>query len=469
MNSPEEEKQLPVDGKVSVAISQDTMQAVLTIDPPLNGGKLVTADMIRRELKKSSVTYGINQELIDELEKKPVYSKEIVIAKGLAPVNGEDGAVAYQFETSVNIRPKVLEDGSVDYRDLGLIQNVHKGQVLCKIKQPTLGSEGYSVTGRKISQRTGAPVPSVSGRNTELNKDQTMLLAAIDGHVSLNGAQVNVNDTFVVKENVDNSTGNIRFVGNVVVNGYVSEGFLVEAGGNIDVNRSVQGANIKAEGNITIRGGVVGMERSIIECKGNLSSTFLENCEVHVDGSIKAENLMNSFVTCGGTIELTGPRARLIGGKCIAGEDIIADVIGTPANIPTELVLGVDPKIIGRYRQVKEEMKQYEQQIVKLGQITTLLEKYEAAGALPPDKKALLESARGSVGEYQNHLNTLTQELGELTEKITASGKGRVVCKGVIYRGVKITIGIASCEMTDFMQNVMFYNKEDKIETGTAF
>ena len=463
-----EQKPKPVDSMARVTVSRDSMTAHLEIDPPENDGKSITPQMIDSALKKAGVSYGIDTDLLDRIKSHPLYSRNFIIARGKPAVNGADGSIRYLFETASEIRPRERSDGTVDFRDLGLIQNVRKGQVLCEIQLPTTGTAGMSVTGKLMLPMRGSAVASPLGRNTTLSDDGTRLTATADGQVVLSYPSVSVMETFVVSEDVDNSTGNINFVGNVQVNGNVREGFAVKAGGNVEIFGMVEGGIISAAGNIAARGGIVGMNHGRVECKGDLFSTFIENCEVNVAGSIRAESIMNSVIRCGATLELTGRRARLIGGRCMVAGDIIADSIGSPASLPTSLVIGVDPSILIRRTTLFNENKNAVSQIDKLRQIIRLLEQYERMGQLPDNKKDLLQKSRDSLEELTVRLQKSREEVRQLNLLIENSGKGRVVCRQTAFRGVSMTIGAAHLDINETIRFSTFTCRDGKIVTGDA-
>jgi uncharacterized protein (DUF342 family) len=459
---------LPVDAAVRVYVTKDLLEAKIEMEPPQSGGAPVTPKMIDDALSAAKVTYGIDKELIEKIKISPVYSQEIVVARGVAPVNGTDGHIKYNFNMLIDPHPKVRENGTVDYHDLGIIQNATKGTVLSDITLPTKGTEGMGVTGRTLAQKQGIGVSSPTGRNTKLSDDGTQVIAMADGNVTLVNSQVNVNETFVVGEDVDNSTGDIIFVGNVQIFGNVLESFKVDAKGNVDIYGAVAGGMIKAGGNINAHGGIVGKNQSIIECKGNLVSTFLENCTVSTSGSITAESIMNCSIKCSQTLELVGIRAKLVGGRCIVCEDIIANTIGSPANLPTELVLGADPMILTRHAVLLKEIEQMDSQNNKLNQVVALLSQYADAGRLPQDKIEMLESSKLSLNVNSTKLKIKQKELEIVKQKIENAGMGKVVCKGTIYHGVKLSIGFATMSIEEPLSFSSFTNIEGKIVVGTA-
>jgi uncharacterized protein (DUF342 family) len=76
---------------------------------------------------------------------------------------------------------------------------------------------------------------------------------------------------------VDTSTGNIKVTGNLVIRGKVNSGFIVEAGGYINVTGVVDSATLTAGKDINLQSGANG---STINCGGNLKTRFIENCNV---------------------------------------------------------------------------------------------------------------------------------------------------------------------------------------------
>ena len=196
---------------------------------------------------------------------------------------------------------------------------------MCNITLPTDGTEGVAVTGEKLLPKKGKPAPVRPGQNTEQNEQGTVIYSKINGHVVFTGAKIVVNKTFYVSGNVDNSTGSIKVLGNIVIRGTVLSGFTVEAEKNMEINGSVESAKLKAGGNIVLRSGING---SHVTCFGDLSSRFIESCDITVKGSLKSEYIINSNIHCGKNLEISGRRARFSGGRCVVGKDLTCPIIG---------------------------------------------------------------------------------------------------------------------------------------------
>ena len=57
-------------------------------------------------------------------------------------MNGEDGWYEYAFQRETDHKPKILEDGSVDYSQYGNIPSVEEGDVIA-VSSSGDGGEGW--------------------------------------------------------------------------------------------------------------------------------------------------------------------------------------------------------------------------------------------------------------------------------------------------------------------------------------
>ena len=140
----------PVNEQVLVEISKDKMFAVITFIPPVNNGALLSYEDVLKQIEAKGVVFGIEKEEIKKAldERKPNY--KYIIAQGIKPINGENAKLEFHFREHKQIKPKILEDGSVDFFNLDLIENVSKGQTLITLIPPTEGTPGKNVFGAEI-------------------------------------------------------------------------------------------------------------------------------------------------------------------------------------------------------------------------------------------------------------------------------------------------------------------------------
>lgn len=455
----------PVDAIINVSISNNKLEASVNIQPPKHGGAGPNIQSLRTALINKNVTYGVNEKILFDICKDPIYNRKVIVANGTEPINGVDGTYEILIRIEKDLKPKEKEDGTVDFHNLGIVENVKQGQLLCTIKPPTEGTDGISVTNEKIPCIKGKPVPYLLGKNTILNADGTAIFAKIDGQVDYSRGKINVNETLFIKENVDVSTGNIKVTGNVIINGAIHPGFVVEAAGNIEVNGGVSSATLIAGGNIILRNGVIG---SKLNCEGDLTSRFIENCSVFVKENIKTDYVMNSNIKCGKTLQTTSLISKIVGGIYLVGENIEARIIGSSAGINTYLEIGTDSNIIDRQQELIKELPSLESKIHSLNSLISLLRQFEAANRLTPEKKKMLDNAVFSHQEITKLIQNGKEELDKITESLRTKGYGRIICTGTIHPGTTVKIGAFQMKVNEPLIGRSLYYSEEGICVGMA-
>lgn len=459
------QEEVRIDASVNVMVSPDKMKAYISFTPPDNG-RMLTVEEVLEALAKNGVIYGINRTNLEAVVKYPVFNELICVAEGVPPVNGQNGKVEFHFDINRESKPTILEDGRVDFRELNLIQSAEKDQVLCTLLPPVPGTPGKTVYGTDLPALDGKPAVLPRGRNVVVSEDGKSLLAGISGQISYIDGKVSVFATYEVQADVDNSTGNINFIGNVSIRGNVLSGFVVEAGGNVEVMGVVEGAVIKAGGDIILRRGMQGMGKGILVSGGDIIARYIENSNIEARNDIKAEAIMHSNVKCGNKLELSGRKGLLVGGTCKVGKEIVAKVIGSHLATVTDIEVGVDPSIRERYKAVKEEIIQMETDLRKAEQAITILKKLEMANALTPEKKEIMARSIRTRAYFTTRIQELKDEMNVLDAKLQQEAYGKIRCYNFIYPGTKVAIGSCMMYVKENLQYCTLYRDGADIRVG---
>jgi uncharacterized protein (DUF342 family) len=453
-----------IDSTAKVIIRDGGMSACVRITPPQNGGADMTMDALMKLLNESGIK-NIDLLKLKTLAINPDYDDDIIVATGTNPINGLDGTVTFEIRSENKGKPKETENGKVDYYDLGLIQNVFKGQTLCVLTPPTEGTPGYTVKGELVRAKPGKAAAIAPGANTELTADGSKIVSKIDGQFEFDGKKVTVNETYTLNQDVDTSTGHIKVAGNLIVRGMVTSGFTIEAGGFINVVGVVDSAIVKAAKDLNLQGGAIG---STISCGGSLKSRFIENCDVFVKGEMRAEYILNSTVRCKKNLKTEGVISKIIGGTCIVMQNVESRTIGSAAGVRTKLEIGNDPEIIDRQHILMEQIPELERQIKSLEPLLKLLRQLEAANRLDEDKAQMLEKASYSFSTQNETLESARQELEEIGASLYNKNYGKVLCTGIIYPGTIVTIGSATYTVESNLMNSSLYYSDGVITIGAA-
>lgn len=462
----EAQEEVKLDASIKIFTTPDKMKASIMLIPP-DGGRALKIEEILSAMKEYQIKYGVDVETLKNISKYPVYNENILIAEGTLPVNGENGQVKFHFNLEKDKKLKIAEDGKVDFRNLDLIRSIKEGDILCSLEPPLKGTPGKTVTGEEIPAKDGKPAVLPKGKNTKISEDGQTLISTIDGQINYINDKVNVFKNYEVPANVDNSTGNIDFIGNVIVRGNVQSGFVINAGGNVEVWGVVEGATIIAGGDIILKRGMQGLGKGTLKSEGDIIAKYIENSNIEARVDIKAEAIMHSNVKCGNKLELSGKKGLLVGGTCKVGKEISAKVIGSYMSTPTDIEVGIDPSLKERYKELRTEMEVIEKDLKKTEQAITILKKYQDAGKLTPEKEELMARSIRTKVFYTNKVSQLKGETAHIEVKLQEEASGKIKVYSYIYPGTIVSIGTSTLRVKDNLQYCTLYRDGADIRVGS--
>jgi uncharacterized protein (DUF342 family) len=450
------EEAQPVPPVVVLKPSTDAMQLELILQKVSPNTLKPVYEDVMAAITELGVTAGINEVALKAVCANPMFNYPLIVARGVPPKTGADGYLIYLIETKRELRPKLLDNGNVDYRDIGYIHNVAKGQPLCEIHAPEKGKDGFDIYGKVLEGKLGRAVAAPVGKNTALNEDETLLLAAVDGNAEVVRGVVQINDVLKINGNVDNSTGDVDFVGDVAIAGDVVSGFRVISGGNVTVRGSVEGAVIQATGDIIVNEGINGMNRGILIAGGNLRCKYVQSCDIRVSENIYADSVMYCNTECSGNVELGGKRAVLIGGRSSVAGTLTAKTIGTDSHIATYITMASSGT--GKLKEIAaltQEIKSIDDENLKRLQQMAHFDDLNKKGRVSGLQTKMILAVRDAYLK-ETERRTVTQiRLDEMKEEqLKASeGSSMIVCKGRVHVGVQITFGPLTMTVQNSFEN----------------
>ena len=427
----------PVDSAVYVTITSNCSEAYITVEPPEHGGKEVTYEAIMQELKNYKVCYGLNVDEIKRIADNRLYNERTLIAEWTPAINGVDGTITYHYEKQVKIAPVEDENGFVDYKNLGLIRIVKVGDVIADITHPTEGEPGTDVKGQTLKQIPGKKASFTVGTNTELNEDETQIIATADGNINFKGGAFVVDQVVTIAGDVDASVGNINFVGDVIVKGEVMEGFKIASKGNIIVSGNVNGATLECDGDIVIKKGCI---NSKIVAHGSVSINFCEHSNIRCDGELSSTNFVICDVYCG-SLTVKGTHGGLMGGSYTSLESVELSNIGTKNYTPTVLTVGDNALLAEEKNDLLKQISQQKKTLEDLTLVINFLnEKKKELHTLPEDKEVMLGNACRQKIVMGMDIKKLQKRIDEIDTSLSNKQFLSIGCKGYMYPGVKIII-----------------------------
>lgn len=450
---------------IEVETSQDSMKLfVKFIKPPKGQEFTPTKELVMEAIEAAGVVFGVKEDLIEKLIARPIYNIKIQVGEGEPAKEGKDGFVDYYVVKDSEYKPEVNEDEDVDFKNLDYFQMVTKGQMLAYIHFPETGADGKDLFGRELPGRDGKEAKSPAGKNTELNEDGTMLYSACDGIVNYVGDTVNINDVIHIAGNVDNNTGNINFSGDVIIEGDVSEGFAVTAGGSIIVKGVVESCQIEAGGDVQIVKGVNGGDGSHIKVGGDLRSPYIEHAKVDVDGDILAESIIESDVTCEGDIDISNAgKGVLVGGTVNVKGNLVVKTLGNENERITNIkIIGIETGIQDEITSLNVEKETALKNVEKLKSARRKIFQPMLEEDSPVAKQ--IKQIDTQVNMLLDKIDEISKKIQELKDKWSYEYHGGIVCKGKMFYGTRIYFGDQRYQFnTESLDHCRIYWEEGEI------
>lgn len=456
------------DSQLQVEISADHMRATMTMTRPRPGGRHLQVADVMQALKANGVQFGFREQMIEKALEEEVYSTPVVVAEGKAPQHGRDGYIDYKIRIDKKVEFKEDESGRVDFLQRDLVENVVQGQVLAELVPAQRGTEGRDLFNKLMPAKNGNPVTMRPGPGTMLSDDGKKLLAEKNGQVLYRGGILSVHDMFTINGDVGIGTGNITFLGSILVTGSIEDNMHVKAAGGIEVAGTIQKAFVEAEGDIIVRQGIIGRDDAQVESTaGSVFGKFLQNATCMAERDVvMGENIMHSKVYAGGNVVCNGKRAQLVGGEIICGGVVRVKSLGAMAATPTHVLAGVNPRAMQQMKQIAQIEKQLREKIAQAEINLKTLQQQKAAApdAFSDAKEEQLVKTNAFKDKLEERLREALAEKENIeTFMKEETSSGAVHVEKTVFPGVTIEINGATFSVQDEYNNVTFVEEQGRI------
>ncbi len=443
-------------------------------------------DEIQVLLKEAGVVYGFDPqrwiENRDALLRGELTDYLILLAEGEAAEMGRDAS----FEWEVNVQDekrigKFLEDGSIDFRERDLITLVQQDDILGRLIPPKPGLAGRDIFGNELP-----PPPQI---NIEVTIDSRIyaepesdgivaFFAGSPGGISMRTKDkekdgrisrridIGINAISKIPGDVDYTTGNIEFNGDVLIEGSVQQQFSVRSTGSVTIGGYVEaGAYITAGKNIIVKRGIIGASTELI-AGGSITAKYAQEATLRAGSDVRiGSHIFNASVRAGGQVVVSGKgegKSRaLVGGLAWGGRGILARSIGSPYNTSTRLVAGVNPESLERIEQIRTNIHACNQKqaslLANIGipskDVGLIKQKLSYCRDAEEKQKILMTVKRiAKVAELVKSLEDELDEIAEMQRKLSL--RTSINVHGTLFSGVEMRIGELTQSISDDQQHI---------------
>ena len=444
-----------------VKISPDGMQASLCIHPPVPGSTALVDQDLSELLEKAGVIYGIDPDALQQartvLGERRSEFFNIPVAAGNPPGISTDAKILFELEIGP-LAGRILEDGSIDFRERRIMVGVNAGQHIAT-KIPSIpGSPGINVLGEVIEPEEGNDIKVTVSNDTAFSEEDMRVTATKDGVLSVvNNTLIKVCSRLLLPGDIDYKTGNVESGNALSIRGSIQPGFKVVADGDIEIGGSVMSGTVSGQANVVVKSGITG-KTSRIEALGDVDIRFIEQGTVESGGivAIRTQSYY-SRITAVSDIRCQAG-SKVMGGDLIAGGNLTASEVGSDNCDSTLLAAGVDAKRLLLYQELQDSLVQQQNEITRWLQLyggsakSKKIRKMEE-GVRDTKLKLLQMNLIPETGLYSRGGGFDSDDQAEETGNID---KIRIDVHGTVFAGTKIRIGNRSISLEQTVSKKQF-------------
>lgn len=446
---------------IEITLTPDSIEASIIVNVTDENQRLREED-IMMALKAAKVVQGIREEAIQEIIEAKNCAEPVIIASGIAPVDGEPGSVLFHFDTKNNNHaPQIDASGRADFHALGIFESMEKGSILCELISPVEGAPGCDVKGNEIKQNPGKEAIMPVGKNTMIDpKNPSKLIASIAGIPKYTGGQVSIEPILNIKGDIGFETGNIKFAGDVIINGKVNSGFEIIAKGDIYINDSCESVRLEAGGNIHINRGIRADQNAYLKAGGNVQALFLEGVTVEAGGDVVInEYAYHCNIKSRKSVRVLGKKGYIAGGSVSVEKHVLANRLGNISVPRTEIY--VNALHDNAVELTEEQTSRIDELIEQLSEMQIEIDRLTLQCVEKPYEEFL--NAKEKVELQKEEVIKSIREIDPEFEESVAASDQFIGILGTVYSNVHIHINQYKLSIKQEYEGVKFLIRRYKL------
>jgi uncharacterized protein (DUF342 family) len=446
------------DNRIRISISEDAMEVWANFAPDSGWGESLSAEYVNLVLRTNNVVYGVHEEAILKAiyecmkTKKPV--EKVLIAQGDEPVT----EVPPYFEMLPTFDPRAKNginasvNEQIDYRQFSPFTIVQLNEYLAVLRPETIGHNGINVYGLELPFDIVPKENITAGNNIRVEEEgiHPGLYAATYGQLLLSDGVLHVEPSLEIHGSVGYSTGHIDFPGDIIIHGFVNDGFKLHSGGAITCKQTLDVSDVLCGGNLMVNGGIIGRQQATIKVNFDMQVRFIDHCILECGRNInKVSEIMDSTVHTMGQISMAAG-SSIIASDIHAFHTVFVTHIENRSGETSSFHLGID---FTMRESVQESQKRFEDISKKLAEAEARIAVKSTNG------KGYFEDVRQRIAA---RLQAETDNLNALLAKLYVDEDAVLQVAGEVAKGTQIEIGRAVFKVSAPLQNICFKLNEQR-------
>ncbi len=323
-----------LDAKVTINVTSDKMLASISLEGEEGAGKPLTPAFAREsidqmgikgEIDEAAIAAGIKEALSSGAERK------LTLIKGKHPVKAGGPKIEWKVTLSEEA-PSV---------------HILKDETILSWSTAKADEDGVNVFGEVLKAgkaekiRVPAHDDTIRAEPEDPDAAERRLVATRSGELSLADGTLSIKGSKKFEGDVDESSGDLNFPGDLELLGNVAKGRVVRAEGSLSMKGVADAALVAAGGQLFIDGGIKGGGTGTAWSKQSIDLTFAENARVLAGQDIAIANYcFQCLVKTNGKLIMKGNPGVLLGGSVQASRGIEVFELGSSKTIRTSISFG---------------------------------------------------------------------------------------------------------------------------------
>ena len=389
---------------------------------------------------------------------------EFVVAEGREPVEGQDEEFVWDpaFE-------RYLQDwrgeAPIDYYTFNSIVTPGEGQTIGTITPVVPAKTGIDVFGTILKPSRKLEQIRLDPKTVECHEhDEFRIIAVVPGLVVYQDKRLTIEEVLYIPGDVDFSSGNIDSSVKVLIEKTVMDRFKVKSAKSVTVGGAIEAANVAAEEEVVVRGGILGHFTGRVSAGGEIVAKFCNEADLQAGGNIKIANaLLNSRIHTNG--KLMAQIGTIVGGTVYAKQGVEVATVGSNGCVPTRIIVGMHPETLYKVQMIDEEVKRTREAVERIRQtVEPLLRDHKRLNHAQKEQATVLlakvDEAETDIAEKIERRKLLAQERARDTPRVCVSN--------LIYPRTAISIGLRTTHFDDELRGPVSIEKR-KVDDVTEF
>ncbi len=399
-------------GNIQLSFSKDRVAATVRLIDP-NSKKAPKPEAIINALERAGVTIDdeirarVDQTIEDTKNGKgPV--EPMIVAEATRPIHGKNEQIVWDESLEAQLGDW-QEEMPADAYPVQAITRVEAGQRFARIQPAVSPKPGRDLFGEEVPANGSGEPLQLDPTIQHAEDDPSVLVAGVSGQVIQDELNVRIEPVYLIDGDIGLETGHVRTAAPIWVEGRICDRFAAQSDHHITTTSAIESAHVMSRRSIYVRRGIIGRQNGLVDAAEDIVAKFATDAFLKAGRDmVIGKQAMNSHL-CAGR-HLRAPAAGLIGGSAYIRETMHVASVGSDADIPTRIVLGVRTEVVFRLTTVAKRIRAARATLQRIQDLIDLLE--AGKSNLNVEQRRVL---RGLVSQTEDAEQAITGDEKEYT------------------------------------------------------